>query len=66
MTIATELPRGLQTEHEILECAFNLMKEQLGLRTAKYYFCYSEDYPTDVVNEYISLEQSIVYKLLES
>jgi hypothetical protein len=57
MTIANELPRGLSTENQILDAAFNLMKEQLGYRTAKYYFCYSEDYPSDVINEYIWLEQ---------
>jgi hypothetical protein len=56
MTIANELPKGLSTENEILSAAFNLMKLQLGLRTARYYFYYSEDYPSDVVNEYIWLE----------
>ena len=57
MTIATELPKGLTTEQDILNAAFELMKSQLGLRTAKYYFCYSEDYPSDVVNEYIWLNK---------
>ena len=57
MTIATELPKGLTTEQDILNAAFELMKCQLGLRTAKYYFCYSEDYPSDVVNEYIWLNK---------
>jgi hypothetical protein len=57
MTIANELPKGLTTENDILNAAFNLMKLQLGLRTAKYYFYYHEDYPSDVVNEYIWLEK---------
>ena len=57
MTIATELPKGLTTENDILNAAFNLMKLQLGLRTAKYYFYYHEDYPSDVVNEYIWLQE---------
>jgi len=57
MTIANELPKGLTTENEILNQAFNLMKLQLGLRTARYYFYYSEDYPSDVVSEYIWLEK---------
>ena len=58
MTIANELPRGLTTESEIIEAGFNLMKQQLGLKSARYYFYYHEDYPSDVVNEYIWLEQS--------
>jgi hypothetical protein len=57
MTIANELPVGLMTEEEILGAAFNLMKLQLGLRTAKYYFYYHEDYPSDVINEYIWLQE---------
>jgi hypothetical protein len=57
MTIANELPKGLTTENDILNAAFNLMKLQLGLRTAKYYFYYHEDYPCDVVNEYIWLQE---------
>ena len=59
MTIANELPKGLTTENEILNAAFFLMKEQLGYKTAKYYFYYNEDYPTDVVNEYIYLEKTL-------
>jgi len=61
MTIANELPKGLTTENDILNAAFNLMKQQLGLRTARYYFYYSEDYPSDVVNEYIWLEKQKTY-----
>lgn len=57
MTIANELPRGLTTENEILDAAFNLMKQQLGLRSARYYFCYCEDYPSDVINEYLYIQQ---------
>ena len=60
MTIATELPRGLNTENEILDAAFALMKQQLGIKTARYYFCYHEDYPSDVVNEYFYLQQETV------
>jgi hypothetical protein len=57
MTIANELPKGLTTEDDILNAAFNLMKLQLGMKTARYYFYYHEDYPSDVVNEYIWLEK---------
>ena len=57
MTIANELPSGLTTENEIIEAAFNLMKQQLGMKSARYYFYYHEDYPSDVVNEYIWLKE---------
>lgn len=60
MTIATELPVGLTTENEILSAAFNLMKQQLGLKTARYYFYYNEDYPSDTINEYLYLQQETV------
>lgn len=57
MTIANELPVGLTTENEILDAAYILMKQQMGSKTARYYFCYHEDYPSDVVNEYRWLQQ---------
>lgn len=59
MTLANELPKGLQTEGEILAAGFALMKEQMGLKTARYYFYYHEDYPSDVVNEYFWLHESV-------
>ena len=60
MTIANELPRGLVTEDEIINAAFNLMKSQLGNKTARYYFWYDEDYPSDTVSEYNWLEKQSV------
>jgi hypothetical protein len=57
MTIANELPVGLMTEDEILGAAFNLMKMQLGSKTARYYFHYCEDYPGDLLGEYLDLQQ---------
>jgi hypothetical protein len=60
MTIATELPRGLMTENEILDQGYNLMKQQMGTKTARYYFYYNEDYPSDVINEYLYLQQETV------
>jgi hypothetical protein len=59
MTIANELSKGLTTENEILDAAFALMKQQLGIKTARYYFCYNEDYPSDVINEYLWLQESV-------
>jgi hypothetical protein len=60
MTIANELPVGLVTEDEILGAAFNLMKMQLGSKTARYYFHYCEDYPSDLLSEYRYLQQQNV------
>jgi hypothetical protein len=59
MTLANELPKGLQTEDEILAAGFKLMKEQLGLKSARYYFYYHEDYPSDLINEYLWLQESV-------
>jgi len=60
MTIANELPKGLVTEDEILSEGFKLMKEKYGFKSAKYYFYYHEDYPSDLINEYIWLQQEEV------
>ena len=59
MTIATELPVGLVTEDEILDAGYLLMKQQMGAKTARYYFCYHEDYPADVIREYRWLAQQM-------
>jgi len=59
MTLANELPKGLQTEDKILAAGFKLMKEQLGLKSARYYFYYHEDYPSDLINEYLWLQESV-------
>jgi hypothetical protein len=59
MTLANELPKNLQTEDEILAAGFILMKEQLGLKTARYYFYYHEDYPSDLINEYLWLQETV-------
>lgn len=59
MTIAKELPPGLKTEDEILAAGYELFKQQHGIKTARYYFYYHEDYPTDVINEYLYLQESL-------
>lgn len=51
MTILEQLPSGL-TEQEVLDQAFEIMKQEQGLRTARYYFCYDEDYASDLVTAY--------------
>jgi hypothetical protein len=35
------------------------MKEQMGLKTARYYFYYHEDYTSDVINEYLWLQEPV-------
>ena len=56
-SIAEQLPAGLVTEDEILGAGFALMKQQRGAKTARYYFCYDEDYPADLISEYRFLQQ---------
>jgi hypothetical protein len=60
MTLANELPKGLQTEDEILAAGFALMKEKYGSKSARYYFYYNEDYPSDLINEYLWLQKELV------
>jgi hypothetical protein len=60
MTIAEQLPVGLVTEDEILGAGYQLMKQEMGSKTARYYFCYNEDYPSDLLSEYRYLKQQTV------
>ncbi len=56
-SIAEQLPSGLVTENEILDAGFAIMKQRDGTKAARYYFCYDEDYPADVISEYRFLQQ---------
>jgi len=58
MSIAKQLPQGL-TEQEILDQGFEIMRKELGLKTARYYFWYHEDFPSDLINEYLYLQQNL-------
>ena len=60
MTIATQLPKGLTTEDEIIKAAFELMEKQLGLPAAAFHFCYDKDYPSDTVSEYMWIQKQSV------
>jgi hypothetical protein len=51
MTILEQLPPGL-TEQQVLDQAFEIMRQQQSLRTARYYFYYDEDYASDLVTAY--------------
>jgi hypothetical protein len=59
-SLAQELPTGLATENEILAAGFELMRQQNGMKTARYYFYYNEDFPADLINEYIWLQKQAV------
>jgi hypothetical protein len=56
MTLAEQLPKGLD-ENQVLAQGFELMRKELGLKSARYYFYYHEDYPSDLVNEYFYLQK---------
>ena len=55
-SLAQELPQGLVSENDILAQGFKLFKEQQGHKSACYYFYYNEDFPADLINEYLWLE----------
>jgi hypothetical protein len=59
-SLAQQLPPGLSTETEILSEGFKLMKEQDGLKSARYYFYYHEDFPSDLINEYLWIQKELV------
>jgi len=54
MTLAEQLPPGL-SEDQVLAEGFKLLTEQLGVKAARYYFYYDEDYSSDFVSEYFNL-----------
>lgn len=58
MTLAEQLPPGL-TENQVLAQGYELLKKELGIKSANYYFYYNEDYPSDLVNEYFYIQNFI-------
>lgn len=54
---AEQLPQGLATESEILDQAYLLIKAQQGVKAARYYISYHEDFPADLISEYRFLEK---------
>lgn len=57
MTIATQLPRGLITEAQILNQAYKILREQVGSKAARYHFYYDRDFISDIISEYRYLQQ---------
>ena len=45
------------SENDILNLGFEVVKKAQGSKSAKYYFWYHEDFPSDIVNEYFWLQQ---------
>ena len=59
-TLAQELfaenPR-IDSEDQLLGMGFDRMRVQQGLKSARYYFWYNEDFPSDFVSEYFWLQR---------
>ena len=48
---------GITNEDQLLGLGFDRTRKALGLRAARYYFWYDEDYPSDFVSEYFWLQR---------
>ena len=57
MTIATQLPKNLITEAQILNEAYKVLREVVGSKSARYHFYYDNDFVSDIVTEYRYLQQ---------
>jgi hypothetical protein len=57
MTIATQLPKNLITEAQVLNEAYKVLREQVGSKAARYHFYYDRDFISDIVTEYRYLQQ---------
>lgn len=47
----------ITAENDILDVGFDIVKKALGSKSARYYFWYHEDFPSDLINEYFWLQQ---------
>lgn len=52
-----EVKPNISTENQLLEVGFNTMKDQRGSKTARYFFWYDEDFPSDFVSEYFWIQR---------
>ena len=48
---------NITAENDVLDLGFDVVKKALGLKSARYYFWYDEDFPSDLVSEYFWLQQ---------
>lgn len=51
---------GIQSEDAVIGLGFDCMRADQGLKTARYYFWYDEDFPSDFVSEYFWLQRQKV------
>jgi hypothetical protein len=60
MSMAQELYKSnpdLDSEDDILNAGFAIMKQRDGAKAARYYFSYDEDFPSDFISEYKWLQR---------
>ena len=48
---------NILSEDRVLGLGFERLRQQRGLKSARYYFCYHEDFPSDYVSEYFWLQR---------
>ena len=51
---------SIKSEDELLGVGFERMRAEQGAKTARYYFWYHEDFPSDFVSEYFWLQRQKV------
>ncbi len=56
--IFAEAP-NITSENQVLELGFERLRKQQGLKSARYYFWYDEDFPADYVSEYFWLQRQV-------
>lgn len=50
----------IESEGAVLAAGFDIVRQAQGLKTARYYFWYDEDFPSDFVSEYFWLQRQKV------
>jgi hypothetical protein len=55
---------GIKNEDQVLDAGWGIMKTESGIKTARYYFHYHEDFPSDLVSEYFWLQHQIQVDLV--
>lgn len=53
-----EVKPDVRSESELLGMGFERMRAQDGTKSARYYFWYHEDFPSDFVSEYFWLQRN--------
>ena len=52
-----EATPDIATENQLLGAGFDKIKDQRGIKTARYLFWYDEDFPSDFVSEYFWIQR---------